>query len=128
MSQALLNRAVALWKAETPLKDAREQLKALGADDRTFSTIEVFWGSFGHSDPKSIAGIMPHIIHTHGKFFSIVNGDEPDVRYEEFVKALIDGGYKGWMSSEYEGPDGDSFEIIKAHQAMVRRYIVKYSC
>ncbi len=70
---------------------------------------------------------MPYIIHTHGKFFSMVNGDEPDVRYEEFVRALITGGYRGWMSSEYEGPDTDSFEIVKAHQAMVKRYIAKYA-
>jgi sugar phosphate isomerase/epimerase len=125
VSEALLQRAVELWKAETPLEQAREKLRALGADDRLFSTIEVFWGSFGHSDPKSLGGIMPYIIHTHGKFFSMVDGDEPDVRYEEFVQALVAGGYSGWMSSEYEGPDTDSFEILKAHQAMVTRYIRK---
>lgn len=127
MSEALLERAVELWTAETPLEEARARLKAAGADDRVFSMMEVFWGSFGHSDPRSLAGIMPYIIHTHGKFFSIVNGDEPDVRYEEYVRALMAGGYKGWMSSEYEGPDTGSFEIVKAHQAMVKRYIRKYA-
>ena len=123
----MLKRAVELWASKTPLQKAREQLKALGADDRTFSTMEIFWGSFGHSDPASLASIMPYIIHTHGKFFSIVNGDEPDVRYEEYVKALIQGNYRGWMSSEYEGPDTDSFSVVRAHQVMVRRYMAKYS-
>jgi sugar phosphate isomerase/epimerase len=127
VSDPLLKRAVELWTAKTPLPEAREQLKAHGADDRTFSTMEIFWGSFGHSDPASLASVMPYVIHTHGKFFSIVNGDEPDVRYEEYVKALILGGYRGWMSSEYEGPDTDSFAVVKAHQAMVRGYIAKYS-
>ena len=127
VSEALLQRAVELWKAETPLEQARQTLRALGADDRLFGAIEVFWGSFGHSDPRSLSGIMPYIIHTHGKFFSIVDGDEPDVRYEEYVQALVGGGYSGWMSSEYEGPDTDSFEILKAHQAMLKRYIRKYA-
>ena len=126
VSEQLLQRAVELWKAKVELNQARAELKLLGADDRTFVTMEIFWGSFGHSDPASLARIMPFIVHTHGKFFSIVNGDEPDVRYEEYVKALIAGGYKGWMSSEYEGPDTDSFEVVKAHQAMVHRYIAKY--
>jgi hypothetical protein len=125
--EPLLKRAVELWTAKVPLDDARKQLKTLGADDRTFSTMEIFWGSFGHSDPASLASIMPYIIHTHGKFFSMVNGDEPDVRYDEYVKALVQGGYRGWMSSEYEGPDTDSFEVVKAHQAMVRRYIAKHA-
>jgi hypothetical protein len=31
------------------------------------------------------------------------------------------------MSSEYEGPDTDSFAAVKAHQEMVRRYMAKYS-
>jgi len=126
-SEALLQRAVELWKAKTSLKDAHDQLKTMGADDRLFGALEVFWGSFGHSDPKSVAEIMPYIIHTHGKFFSIVSGDEPDVRYKEYVHALMRGGYRGWMSSEYEGPDTDSFEVVKAHQAMVKRYMATYA-
>jgi len=125
--ETLLSRAMELWNAKVPLEQARAQLKEAGADDRTFSAMEIFWGSFGHSDPASLASIMPFVVHTHGKFFSMVNGEEPDVRYEELVKALVRGGYRGWMSSEYEGPDTDSFEVVRAHQAMVRRYIARFS-
>lgn len=124
--EPLLDRAVKLWQAKTPLREAQDVLRSHGADDRTFSTLEVFWGSFGHSEPAAMRQIMPYVIHVHGKFFSMAEGDEPDVRYEELVKALLDGGYQGWMSSEYEGPDTDSFEIVKAHQGMVRRYVAQY--
>jgi hypothetical protein len=31
-----------------------------------------------------------------------LDGDEPDLRYLEVVKALLDIGYTGWMSSEIE--------------------------
>ena len=120
---ALLDRAVELWRAKTPLKDAQQALQALGADDRTFSVLEVFWGSFGQSEPAALAQIMKHVIHVHGKFFGMVDGDEPDVRYEAMINALVAGGYDGWMSSEYEGPDTDSFAVVSALQQMVRRYL-----
>ena len=126
-SESQVQRVLELWKADAPLKQAVDEMKTAGANPSLFGAMEMMWGSFGHSDPKSLAQIMPYIIHTHGKFFSIVDGDEPDVRYEEFVQALIEGGYKGWMSSEYEGADTDSFEVVKAHQAMVKRYIRKYA-
>lgn len=126
VSEALLQNAVRLWQQKTPLEAAQQALAKLGADERIFSTLELFWGSFGHTDPASLAQIMPFIIHVHGKFFSIDNGDEPDIRYEEFVHALLAGGYSRWMSSEYEGEDTDSFDIVDAHQTMVRHYIAGY--
>jgi hypothetical protein len=127
VSEKLLKRAVELWNAKTPLKKSLEELKALGLEKKVLGAVEMFWGSFGHSEPKALAEIMPYINHVHGKFFSMKDGDEPDVRYGEFVHALVDGGYDGWMSSEYEGPPADTFAILKAHQAMVQRYISKYS-
>ena len=67
------------------------------------------------------------MIHFHGKFFHIENGDEPDLRYEEIVHALLQNGYSGWVSSEYEGDAPDSFAIVQAHQAMIKRYIATYA-
>jgi hypothetical protein len=129
VSEYLLQKALELWRAETPLEPALAELKAIGLEKRQIGVLEDFWAFFGHSDPKALAQIMPYIIHIHGKFYTMIKGDEPDIRFEEVVRALIKGGYKGWMSSEYEGhlPDVDSFEIVKEHQKMVRRYIAKYS-
>ena len=126
VADALLSRAVFLWRAKKSLAESRSELTALGADEKTFSILEVFWGSFGHSEPAAMTEIMPYIIHTHGKFFSMENGEDPDVRYEEIVKVLVDGGYCGWMSSEYEGEDTDSYAVVRAHQDMVNRYLTKY--
>ena len=56
----------------------------------------------------------------------MVDGDEPNLRYEEFIRVLVESAYKGWMSSEYEGPSGvDTFELVRAHQSMIMRYILK---
>jgi sugar phosphate isomerase/epimerase len=125
----ILQKAVELWGRETPLEPALAELTAMGLEKRLVGVLEGFWGSFGHSEPKALAEIMPYIIHMHGKFFTMIKGDEPDIRFEEVVRALIKGRYKGWMSSEYEGnvPNVDSFEVVKEHQKMVRRYMAKYS-
>ena len=124
--EAIIQKAQELWKAKTPVEQAFEAIRALGADESTLSWVETIWGSFGYSEPAALAEIEPAIIHVHGKFYSIVAGDEPDLRYEEVVKTLLDIGYTGWMSTEYEGGPTDTFEIAKAHQAMVKGYIQKH--
>lgn len=125
--EALIQRALSLWNER---KYNEEQavaiLRAEGADKKSEAVLGSFWGTCGFSEPAALADIKSHIVHFHGKFYSIVAGDEPDLRYEEVVKALLDIGYTGWMSSEYEGGPTDTFAVVQAHQAMVKRYIAKH--
>lgn len=70
---------------------------------------------------------MPFVVHVHGKFFDIdENGDEPSVPYARIMRVLRDGGYRGTISSEWEGSlwsdDPDGFAMVKAHHAMMRRH------
>jgi sugar phosphate isomerase/epimerase len=86
---------------------------------------------FQPSDPKRMKEIMPFIMHLHGKFHWMENGQIPHVPFEEITQALVEGGFKGWMSTEFEGSElgayPDSFEIVKAHHALVRGFIAKYA-
>ena len=70
-------------------------LRADGVDEKKLSWVDQVWGSFGYSEPSSLVDIKDSIIHFHGKFFTIENGDEPDLRYEEVVKTLLEIGYTG---------------------------------
>jgi sugar phosphate isomerase/epimerase len=124
--EAIIQKALELWGQKVTVYTAIEVVKPFGADERTLNWIEAIWGSFGFSEPSALAEIKDYIIHVHGKFYSIVNGDEPDLRYEEVVKTLLDINYTSWMSSEFEGGMADSFEIVQAHQKMVKGYIQKY--
>lgn len=120
---AIVNRALELWNAKKPLGESKSMLLSEGASERQFVSVERFWGSFGHSDPAGLKELMPHVMHVHGKFFSMAAGDEPDIRYADLARALVANGYSGWVSSEYEGPPVDSsFRIVREHQAMIRRY------
>jgi len=124
--EPIIQKAMELWDQKVPMGQTIEIVRSLGVKEQTITWIGLVWDTFGFSEPTALIDIMPYIIHVHGKFFSIVNGDEPDLRYEEVVKVLVENGYTGWMSSEYEGGVGDSFEIVQAHQEMVHRYIAKY--
>jgi sugar phosphate isomerase/epimerase len=121
-----IQEAIGLWKKKTPAEDAIAHFRAKGINEKFVMWLDMVWGSFGYSEPAALAEIKPYINHVHGKFYTIVNGDEPDIRYEEVVETLLKIGYTGWMSTEYEGGSGDSFEICQAHQNMVNGYIKKH--
>jgi sugar phosphate isomerase/epimerase len=128
VSEELLARAVELWNAKTPGEEALPELLRLGLRKQNIGNIEFIWGSFGQSEPAELKGILPRVIHMHGKFFSMKDGNEPTVRFEEVAKVLVENGYDGWMSSEYEGPGGvDTFELVRQQQAMIRSYAAKYA-
>ena len=68
---------------------------------------------------------MPWIRHVHGKFFGIdENGEEPSVPVRDLVRLLVENGYSGAISSEYEGWHWnnwqDPFDIIRGEQAVQR--------
>jgi len=127
VSEARLQFGQDLWKQRLTFAQAESRFKADGAGKRDLQWLEMVWGSFGHSEPSALKDIKDYIVHFHGKYFNIVNGDEPDLRYEEVVKTLIEIGYTGWMSTEYEGAQTDSYAVCKAHQDMVNGYIKKYA-
>ena len=124
--EALIQKAVELWDQKIEEEEALEILVSQGADKNRLGVFGHFWGSFGFSEPSALADIKQHIIHMHGKFYTMVNGDEPNLRYEEVVKTLLDINYTDWMSSEFEGAAEDSFKIVQAHQAMIEGYIAKH--
>lgn len=84
-----------------------------------------------YDDPEWLQDIIPYIIHIHGKFYEMTEDYvEPNLAYEEVVKVLIEAGYQGYFSSEYEGNrhihdafEVDSYEQVRRHQVMLERLI-----
>jgi sugar phosphate isomerase/epimerase len=127
VAPAIINQALAMWQAKVLLNDALPKLKEMGLAERDIDVIEIFWGCAGQSDPGLLVTFARHVIHMHGKYFSIVDGDEPDVRYFDVVRALTQARYDGWLMSEYEGLGSvNSFEIVRAHQAMITRMMQQH--
>ncbi|MEP6843066.1 MAG: TIM barrel protein [Pseudolysinimonas sp.] len=82
-------------------------------------------GLFGPARVDDWLEILPWVRHVHGKFFGIdEHGEEPTVPVRELIRLLVEQGYDGAISSEYEGWHWNHwqspFEIIAAEQAVQR--------
>ncbi len=84
-----------------------------------------------YSPPRRLLEFMPYIFHIHAKFYEMLDdGREYSIPYEKIVPVLIEGGYDGYLSSEYEGNrhiqdalEVDSIEQVRRQHAMFRRLL-----
>lgn len=82
-------------------------------------------GLFGPARVDDWLEIMPWVKHVHGKFFGIdENKEEPSVPVRDLISLLVENGYSGAVSSEYEGWHWNNwespFDIIRDEQAVQR--------
>jgi xylose isomerase-like TIM barrel protein len=101
---------------------------AHGAGDHAVNLAVFAVGIHGHQDPQAWQEILPRVVHVHGKFFEVTDdGREPVVPMDELLGVLVDGGYSGYISSEYEGwhwnTGADAFEQVARHHALCRRVL-----
>ena len=92
------------------------------------------------AQPEDILEIIPYIISIHGKFYEMTEipgkpGQYEDVSidYENVIKYLKQGGYNGYINSEYEGQRSqqdrgienlaDEVEEVRRHHEMLARLI-----
>lgn len=82
-------------------------------------------------EPKRMLDFMPRIHNIHGKFYQM-NEDyvEPSIPYDKIVEVLNQGGYDGYICSEYEGnrwiedaQEPDSVEQVRRQQVMLARLL-----
>ncbi len=82
-------------------------------------------------EPKSLLEHMPLMGHIQAKFYEMTEDEvEYSIPYDEIVPVLIEGGFDGYLSSEYEGnrhvQDAhpvDSVEQVRRQHAMFARLL-----
>lgn len=82
---------------------------------------------FVFSNPAVLIENIPYIMHVHGKFYEMNEQmQEPSIPYKDVITALKEGGYRGYICSEYEGnrhiqdyQEVDSVEQVRRHQKML---------
>ncbi|MDO4622861.1 MAG: TIM barrel protein [Eubacteriales bacterium] len=86
--------------------------------------------TYSWSDPQDLIDNIDYIYHTHSKFYNVHEDYvETAVAIPEVVEAFKKAGYKGYLSSEYEGGEHlrdigvDSIEQVRRHQEAMRRAI-----
>lgn len=80
--------------------------------------------------PEEWLDIMPQIFHVHAKFYDIdENGDEPAMDIPRIVRQFVEGGYRGYLSSEWEGHafadlgEADPVDLVRKQHVLMRRAI-----
>lgn len=84
-----------------------------------------------YADVGMLKEYIPYTYHLHGKFYEMLpTYTEYSIPYEEIVPALIEGGYEGYIDSEYEGNrwiqdafEVDSLEQVRRHHVMLKKLL-----
>jgi hypothetical protein len=91
-----------------------------------------------HTSPDTLRELAGHVVNVHGKFYNMSPVPERpgqfqdiSIDYESGVRALQEGGFDGYINSEYEGQRYfqdlgredlmDEVEQVRRHQEMLRR-------
>ncbi|MBD0294922.1 MAG: hypothetical protein ICV84_06935 [Flavisolibacter sp.] len=121
-----------IWKKDipTPQKfgELHERASALGATPPQIGRLNMAFSMNGRQPVEAWKEIIPQTVHLHGKFYGFdENGDEPSIDYAAILKVFYEGGYKGYVASEYEGTaftdEYTGFEMVQKHQALCERIL-----
>jgi hypothetical protein len=89
----------------------------------------------GGQDVEKLRELVPYSHHIHAKFYHMTEDYvEYGIPYDQIVKVLMEGGYEGYMASEWEGQritqdafDTDSCEQVRRQHLMLKRLRAKRS-
>lgn len=129
----LIDRLTADIRADVPMAAVLETAKSLGASDRTIGILTRWQFMTRYNDPELLRGIADVIVHFHGKFNLVENGDELTINYKDPIRILKELGWDGYISSEFEGQrmyhatdcpyEEDEIEQVRRHHEMLKEYI-----
>lgn len=135
MPADLLELAVGIWTGPGDAQWKREEFNrraaALNADPSAASGLSVMFSILSPQSPRAWLEIMPQVIHVHAKFYEFdTAGNETAIPYDELLPVFVEGGYRGFMSSEWEGhmySQDSGIEAVKKHHALCRRILAPYN-
>lgn len=109
--------------------ELKEQVAKMGPNQ--VDEIALGW-TVRHAKMHSIEKLKeyaPRLVYVHGKFYDIdETGQVDNIDYPRVFKALQDGGYKGYICSEFEGNRRmndagwvDEIEYVRKHHVLMRK-------
>lgn len=125
-----LGKANMEYRMANGMQEMMDALKAAGGTEADFAYGNSSF-TYSWSEPQDMIDNIKYIFHTHAKFYNMSEDYvETAVAIPEVVEAYKKAGYKGYLSSEYEGGehlrtdmDVDSVEQVRRHQEALRRAI-----
>jgi hypothetical protein len=120
------------WRKPMPMQERNQAfedyLRGAGVDPAGLGPFSrLAFNMHGLVAPEEWLDIMPQMVHVHAKFFDIdENGDEPAMDIPRIVRQFVEGGYTGYLSSEWEGHafadlgEADPIALMKGQHALMR--------
>ena len=113
----------------------REEVEKMGLDDVTRGSLRFVVGGHGRKAPPmkqlyaDLKQYASKLVYVHGKFYDIdENGQVDNMDYPAILGALKEGGYKGYIASEFEGNRRmnmagwcDEIELVRKHHVLMRK-------
>jgi sugar phosphate isomerase/epimerase len=129
LAQEIWNEPDVVGDPDSKIELFRERASVGGFQSTHISECFIIFGLFSRQDPRAWLELMPQIIHIHGKFYHFdESGSESAIPYEKILPVFVEGGYDGYMSSEWEGhffTDESGFPKVQLHQALARRILAR---
>jgi sugar phosphate isomerase/epimerase len=132
MPPELTEFAADVWRSDTSMEEkfARfaEEAPKLGATPADMGKLNMVLTMHGRMDPRRWAEVMDRVHHVHGKFYELdANGADASIDHEAIVDVLIDAGYTGYISSEWEGhaytDHVSGWDMVRGHHDLLARLI-----
>ena len=132
MPEELIELVADVWHSDTtmPEKFARfaQEAGALGASPGELGKLNMVLTMHGRMDPRRWEELMPKVVHVHGKFYEIdEHGNEPSIDHDAIMRVLVEGGYTGYISSEWEGhaytDEVSGWDMCRAQHDLCRRLL-----
>jgi sugar phosphate isomerase/epimerase len=131
VTEALIDLLQKIWHNDLPTHEKygllQQEGTALGGTPAQLGRLNMVLSLLSRQKPEEWLEVMPQIVHAHGKFYSMENGEEPSIDYPALMKVFKQGGYNGYISSEWEGhiftDEISGFDIVKEHQEFCTRLL-----
>jgi sugar phosphate isomerase/epimerase len=131
MPEDLLQLAIEVWHlpqdAGWKRGEFARRVAPLNADPAIVSALSVMFNIVSPNRAEMWRELVPQTIHVHGKFYDFdAAGNESAIPYDEILPVFQQGGYEGFISSEWEGhlySRANAFDMVARHQALCRRIL-----
>ncbi|MFV2196852.1 sugar phosphate isomerase/epimerase family protein [Nocardiopsis sp. LOL_012] len=123
------------WREPLPMHERNEAfedyLRSEGVDPADLGPFSrLAFNMHGLVPPEEWLDIMPQIFHVHAKFWDIDDeGSEPAMDIPRIVRQFVEGGFSGYLSSEWEGHafsdlgESDPVSLVAAQHDLMRRAV-----
>jgi hypothetical protein len=126
MARDAVDGLVALWAQDASPQELFAAIAEIDAPAAALDEARAGFVRFGRQDPQAWLPLVPQIAYAHAKFWELDDaGDDPTTRTAELIDVLRDGGYDGFLSSEWGGSawrdadEIDAFELVRRHHDLI---------